>query len=188
MPVLARILPLAAIAALAAPALAHNELQVVRNAANQLMPHMDFEEPPVMELNTFPELPSAQWIGINVGVSTIEVDDPVEGLFTLAGTSNIEMILVAVSTGGQLYRSAPNPMNVGESFGLGNPYFHQHPLWGNSSGNLGDETVYTLRFHDISGTYTDSPDFTITFTNVPAPGLAGLAGVASAFAARRRRR
>lgn len=181
-----RLTVLAAACALAAPALAHNELQVARNAANQLVPHMDFVEGPRMEPNTFPEV-SAGWISVNVGVSALEFDEPAEDAFSLSELSNIEMILVAQDPGLVIYRQLI-PMNIGESFHLGNPVFHQHPLWGRMTGELGDVGSFTLRFHDISGTYADSEPFSIAFTNVPAPGTAMLGALSLGLAGARRRR
>jgi hypothetical protein len=52
---------------------------------------------------------------------------------------------------------------IGGSYTLGAPYFHHHPLWNITSGVYGESYEIQIKFHDGTGTYTDSEPVTILF-------------------------
>jgi hypothetical protein len=175
----------AVFAASADVALAHDEVLIGRSAAGQLVGHADFPMPLPLELSTFPGLP--HWWSGGLGVAALEDDEPAEDLFVLSETSDIRMILAGVDPEMVLYNSLV-PLNVGESFFLGQPYFHYHPVFGRTSGDLGATGSIRVIFHDVTGTYTDSDPVELSFVTVPAPSAAGMIALFGAALARRRKR
>ena len=51
-----------------------------------------------------------------------------------------------------------------QTFLLGHPLFDSHPLWNITQGTPGQPLSLTLRLHDAAGLYTDSDEFTVSFT------------------------
>jgi hypothetical protein len=77
-------------------------------------------------------------------------------------------------------------MNVGDTFHIGTPIFHSHPLWHSPNGVPGEVYTLSLRLHDLAGLLTDSEEYTIAFTPIPEPS--GLCLFLLAAAARMFRR
>lgn len=182
--------PLFAVSALAAlmmvtgAAWAHDEVIVAGDGAGKLAVHKDLVEPLALT-DSIGGLSGLS--GFPAGLTTIIADEPGEGLFALPSSADIEFVLAGSDAGLIMLLDGLIPMNLNDSYELGNPYFHNHPIWNVASPVFGQTYTLTGFFRDRSGALADSDEFTLTFTPVPAPGAAGLLALAGLAMSRRRR-
>lgn len=161
-----------------------HELLVGRNAENQIAMHFDDEafELPVSEFEGFPGFAAA-----DPGFVATAVDRPGEGLFMLPDTVDLAWTLLAISPELQLLNdNGSGPLGIGESYSLGAPLFHVHPLWHSPTGTPGAEYSLTLRIHDRNEALSDSGEYTLRFTPTPEPASAVLMLLGAAALLRRR--
>jgi hypothetical protein len=146
-------------------ALAHNAIEVGHKANGQLFPHWHQKDPSPISVSNIPTIPG--WADIPVGIEAIVKDEPGHDLFVLADNCSIEFIVVAADPNVMVWNensSAPLPVGGADSFVLGAPFFHYHPIWSISEAVYGQTFDITLVFKDKSGQYTDSDPVTVTFT------------------------
>ncbi|MCC6676615.1 MAG: hypothetical protein IT436_05680 [Phycisphaerales bacterium] len=146
----------------AGPALAHDEIAIGRTSANQLALHVHVPMPFILTESIFPDLPG--WTHFEPAIISNPTDDPAEDLFTLAPDSNIRMILVGTDPEASLLSDdGSHWMTPGESYQIGSPFFHIHPIWNLSPGAGQGQFEIRLFLRDTSGRYSDSEVYTLTF-------------------------
>jgi hypothetical protein len=186
---LARVFVSIALAVLfSSPALAHEEVvvDVGHNSAGKLIPHMHFSQPVVLPVSIFgPGIPG--YAEAEPSFHSLLADDPSEDLFVLSTSSSVRFVLMAKDPGVEVWNDTGSAfLAVGGTYFIGQAPFDNHPIW--NIPNLADTTArsMTIRLHDLSGTYTDSDPFALSFIAVPEPGSA-LVGIASLALSLRRR-
>lgn len=180
---------IAPLALLTAPSLAQHEgdLTVGRTGAGVLAVEFDFDEIQGVPESTFPGVTG--WVGEEPGFTSLDMDEPLEDLFTLAPGADIRFELLAIDDGFLVRDDATfDVIPVGGQWTIGSPDFDIHPFWHAPAGDLGDTYELTFRLVDLGvSAYTPSPAFTMTFAAVPAPSAATFIALAGLAALRRRR-
>lgn len=159
----------AVLAGFAAPACAHDEILVALDEHGHLHVHKAIIEPLLLDQD-FADIPGIA--GVPAGLTTILADEPGEGLFVLPPSAEIVFILTSVGHGLTMFNGL-TPMNPGDSFYLGFPYFHLHPVWSISDHHAGETILLHGFFRDLSGAHADSEVFSVAFTTVPPPPCEG---------------
>lgn len=158
------------VAALASTGLAHDEILAVGDGKGSIRVHADYVAPIYLDQN----LPGFAGIGgFPLGITTAFVDEPAEGIYVLPETSNMVFVLTYTDAGLTMFKDGGVPLEVGEGYQLGTPYFHVHPVWTVVNPTLGQS--YQLRgyFRDTTGAMADSEEFSIDFVALFAPGCVG---------------
>lgn len=160
----------AVVAGLGTAALAHDEILVVSNGSGHLHVHMHTAPPLYLDQN-LPGFPGLG--GFPVGLTTVFADEPKEGAYVIPATSNIVFVLTHTDPGLTMYQDGAVPMQVGDAYPMGNPFFHLHPVWTVANPTLGQS--YQLRgyFRDTTGAFEDSEEFAVDFVALFAPGCSG---------------
>lgn len=173
-----------ALAGFVSSAAAH-ELLVGRDAANRIVMHSDAEPFPLDE-SPFPGFDG--FAASDPGFVALGADRPTENIFALPGTADLEFTLIADEPHIQVWNDTGTaPMEIGESFTMGQPLFHVHPIWHSPDGTPGETYTLHIRLHDLSGQLSDSASYPIAFTPVPEPtAAAGLVLAALTVICRRR--
>lgn len=171
------------VAALSAPALAHDMVEVGRTANNKIFPHYHQHHPIELYPSVVPDVTG--WMTFDFGFESVLTDDPGHDLFTLDARANLDMILISADPGLGVIDQTGGHLPHGAPYQLGGAYFHVHPTWNALTPAFGSELALTFILRDRANFSSDSDPITITFTTVPAPS-AGLALVVLAAARRRR--
>lgn len=174
-----------ACAALAQPH--HQEIMCGVDAAGQLHMHHHAVMPFVLPPSPFPGIDG--YAQAEVALSSLDVDHPAIGLFTLPQTVDIRAVLVSQSPGMQVFGGI-TPLPIGGELVLGAPVIHYMPIWNITQGQPGEVKDIALYFRDASGQFQDSEVFTLQFQVVPTPATAMVlvAGILPICRRRRRRR
>ncbi len=161
-------------------------IDVGRTAGGQLAAAVEVAQPFPVPNSFFPGIEG--YATAEIGFASIEVDQPVEGLFALPASADVRFILVSADDDLLLYAGL-SPMSLGGSTILGNPFFDFHPIYNISHGGPGTTKSLQLILRDASGQFADSEPITLTFVATPAcPGdvdgdsAVGLGDVASIIA------
>lgn len=174
-------------------AVAHEgKMHVARTLGGTLKVHdFDFMDVGVMELAT---APLAGWSTHDPEFDSLESDDPLADAYVLNAGAKIFLQVVTFTPALKLWdhELTSSVSGAGETWSLGEQPFMRELVWHIDSADPGfnpgmTEWTATFRLIDTGTTaYSPSTEYTLRFTNVPAPGAAilmlGLAG-----AARRRR-
>jgi hypothetical protein len=167
----------------------HGDLIIGRTAGGQLA--LDFDTSERVLLEPITSGPLSGWSGNAPGFDDLGLDEPDEGIYTLDDGTDIEVVFTSIPTAFAIWDGL-SP--VSGSYDLPTPDPHKHLTWHiNSADGDYDPAVtdYPLSFYftDTSNTYTDSPTYTVTFTNVPEPTALALLGAGGlvCLAGRRRR-
>ncbi len=164
-----------------------DEIDVGHTAAGQLKAVVEFEQPLELPVSVFPGI-SGYATGL-VGIHSVILDESGEDLFQFPpGPASFQFILVAKDPGIEVWNDTGSAfMSVGQSYFMGESPFDVHPIWNITTGTPGNSYTLTLKFHDTSGTYTDSDPITATFTPVPEPATVGFVFGLSLLGMTRRR-
>lgn len=177
-----RAVSIVAVVIAAAPIVSGHELLVGR-LGDHIHMHYD-AEPFEIPVSPFPQYPG--YADTDPGFVALPVDLPDGDLFTLPPQADIVWTLLAISPGMHVLNDTGTAyLNVGESYTLGMPLFHVHPLWHIPDGVVGEVYSVTIRLHDRSGTLEESEDYQIDFTPVPEPATAALLLATAALLRRR---
>ncbi len=140
------------------------------------------------------------WILDDPGFAALDEDEPDEGLFQLANGADVHLQLVSADAALNVWDPffntvlAPNDSFALDIDGTLDGEFDTHGFWHIDSDDAGFDPMQTeweatFRFIDTGATgYADSGTFTLTFSNVPAPGAISLAALSGVVLAGRRRR
>jgi hypothetical protein len=151
-------------------AVAEDEVDIGCSSANMLKLAAPFEEAIVLRRSPFPGITG--YATGEVGVHSAQIEEPTNDFFLLSGSADLRLILVAKDPGIEVWNDHGSAyMEIGETFYVGQPAFDTHPVWNIVSGVPGQNYTITMRIHDVSGTYTDSEPFEITFTPVAPPSV-----------------
>lgn len=170
-----------AVAIAVSPFTSAHELLIGR-VDNQLAMHFQDEafELPESEIPGFPG-----FADVNPGFVALPSDLP--DLSTLPAGADLEWTLLSIDPGILVLNdTGTGYLNVGETYNIGMPVFHVHPLWHNPAGVPGEVYSLSLRLHDRAGLLTDSEAYTIEFTPIPEPAGAALLLLGAGIIARRR--
>ncbi|GEM_PF-1355589 len=139
------------------------EILVGRTATNQLVPHLDFEQPVEIPRSIFSGIPG--FATAEIGFESLPVSEPTEDLFLLALTADVRAVLTAIDSNARIYNGLPI-LNVGDEMQFGPPPFDYHPIFCIPSPTAVHGVSLTLRFvlRDLSGLYTDSDEFSVSIT------------------------
>lgn len=160
------------LASLTTAAFAH-ELQVGRTASNQIVMNILGGQPFDLEESPFPGFDG--FAASDPGFVAIVEDDPNTGTLVLPTSSFLKFTLVGIDAGIQIWNdSGSAPMNVGETYTLGQPLFHVHPIWHSPAGIPGNLYDIQIQLFDQTGVLSASPVYTFVFTPVPEPGSLSL--------------
>lgn len=148
-----------------ASALAHDELLVGHNGLGALVTLEEFIEPLPLDQN-FTGFPGMA--GAPLGLANLPADEP--GIFILPETVNIGFVIVSTTHGLTMWNGL-TPMHDGDTYALGAPFFHYHPVWTIEDEHGLRHGPYTLVgfFRDFSGQYADSAPVFIDFAVPPPP-------------------
>ena len=153
------------LALVAGVAAGHDEVIVASDNSGRLIVKIEGEQPVPMSSTT----PGFEGLaGAPLGLTTVFVSIPEEGLFALPANADIVYIITSIQHGLTMYNDLV-PMNPGDSYALGQPYFHNHPVWQIAHPHSGESYTMTGYFRDLAGTHTDSAEFTVSFLAAPAP-------------------
>ncbi len=157
------------LASLTTLAAAHDMMYVGRTADGHLTIFIeDGLLPNMMVQSIYNEFPG--WIQTELGMETIGEDVPDYNLYTISSQANVQLVLLAADEGIVLQKEEfAGPVALGESYLLGHPYFHQHPLWNIVDPRIDQLFSLTFKLHDATGLYADSAPFTLTFGCTPCP-------------------
>jgi hypothetical protein len=144
----------------ALPALAHDEVTVARNAAGQLVGHNHAEHAVMVEPSIFAGIDGFA-TGV-VGFHSADVDEPMEDMYALADTCNIEAVLVSIDHGLNVHNGL-SVLSVGDSMGFGTPFFDYHPIFQIEDHHAEGELSLQFMFRDVNGIYSASEPMTMTF-------------------------
>jgi hypothetical protein len=161
---------MAAVAGLAcSSASAHDMMYVGQNSAGKLTIFIDpFMMPNMMVQSPYVEFDG--WLQTELGMETIGEPVPEYNLYPISPLSDIRLKLVGADAGIVLQQDGfAGPLAIGDSYYLGNPYFHHHPIWNITEPEIGKLYRLTFVLHDLTGMYPDSAPFTITFGCTPCP-------------------
>jgi len=151
-----------AAAVIASPALAHDEIAIGRTADNRLALHVHVPMPFILPESVFVDLPG--WTHFEPAIISSPTDDPGEDFFQLASDCNIQMVLVGTDPAASLLSDdGSHWMTPGETYQLGSPFFHFHPIWNLAPGTGPGQHEIRLFLRDTTGRYTDSETYTFTF-------------------------
>jgi hypothetical protein len=168
-----------------------HELLVGRSSTDQILLHIqgdmpfDLGESPFPGFDGFAEAEPG-W------VATTE-DLPDEGLFLLPGGSDLEFVLIASTEHIRVWNDTGTaPMQIGETYHIGQPLFHNHPIWQSLDGVPGEVYSLTVQLRDRNALLSESEYYVLEFEVTPtiAPGdidgdgdvdLADLAVMLSSF-------
>lgn len=151
----------------------------------------DFDEH--FELPAFDNGTFVGWLGDEPGLTNLDEDEPGEDFYMLAAGADIQFELVGTDPAMKVYDPFFNLLSPGGSFALGGNAFDEHPFWHIDSDDAAfnpGQTEWNVQFKVVdTGTtgYSDSPIYTATFTNIPAPGTALVLGALGLRAGRRQR-
>ena len=146
----------------ATTAFAHNAIEVGHHASGQVFPHWHQDEPALLPVSTFPGIKG--WAGVPVGFEALFKDEPGHDLFVLDPKCSIQFILLAADPGMFVMNdTGTGHMKIGESFNLGNPYFHAHPVFHLENGVYGQTYTLQFKFIDTTGLYTESGTVDVDF-------------------------
>ncbi|MCE9620141.1 MAG: hypothetical protein K8R92_09555 [Planctomycetes bacterium] len=167
-----RMFPLVAIVSLAtsSAAFAHDEekeIHIGRNSAGQLVAEVAFHQPGHIEVSVFPGY-DGYATGL-IGIHSAELDEPDEDFYTMSETCDIQAIFVSADYGLKVY-NGPNPMSFGDIMPLGTPFFDYHPVFHIFDGQVGESFELQMYLHDVSGQFSDSEIFTVSFAPEPEFG------------------
>lgn len=162
----------------------HEEVQVGRTTAGQLVMHTHAVMPFALEESVFPGIDG--YAGAEVALASLDADHPAIDVFMLASSVDIRAVFLGSDPGILVYNGIA-PMTVGSELVLGAPVIHFLPVFNITSGTPGQEFAVRMMFRDASGTYSDSPEFTMRFTPVPGVGVASVMLAGLAATTRRRR-
>ncbi len=162
----------------------HEEVQVGRTDAGQLIMHTHAIMPFPLEESVFPGIDG--YAGADVALASLSEDHPAINVFMLATTVDIRAVFLGADPGMQVFNGI-SPMTVGSEMVLGAPVIHFLPVFNITAGTPGQEFAVRMKFRDASGTYSDSPEFTMRFSPVPGVGVAGVVLAGLVATARRRR-
>lgn len=160
-----KLMVLAAVAAAAAPVLAHDELSVGHNNSGRLTVLNEGSHAFLLDMN-IPGFPGMS--GFPLGLANLTADEPTLGMFVLPNTVNIGFVLSKNDPELTMWNGT-TAMVAGDAYMLGAPFFHYHPVWSIAGG------VHTQHYHlhgffrDFSGQYSDSPEVIIEFEVPPPP-------------------
>src|SRR5262245_3764588 len=109
------------------PGQAH-ELLVGRSSSDQILLHIEGEMPFDLGESPFPGFDG--FAAADPGWVATDEDLPAEGLFMLPPGSDLEFILLAATPHIRVWNDRGTaPMEIGETFHIGQPLFHSHPIW-----------------------------------------------------------
>ncbi len=165
------------------PVFAH-ELLVSRTPENAL--RMEMINGPIyhLEPSEFPEFPG--FVSFDPGFVALAVDDPGTDRFRLPDASDIEFVLIGAEPHIQVWNDTGTaPMLIGETFSIGAPLFHAHPVWHSPDGTPGEHYHLQIQLRDRAGLVADSPVYTVGFEPVPEPASLALLLIGGALAGRR---
>src|SRR5262245_41215488 len=109
------------------PARAH-ELLIGRSDTDQIVLHIEGDMPFFLPESIFPGLDG--FAAANPGFVSTDEDLPDEGLFIMPGTCDLEFILLAATEHIRVWNDHGSaPMTIGETYHIGQPLFHNHPVW-----------------------------------------------------------
>jgi len=164
-----------------------HELQVGRNNSNQVAMNILGGQPFEIRESELPGFDG--FAAVDPGFVSLLEDDPNTGLFLLPQTSFIKFTLLGIDPGLQIWNDTGTaPMNVGETYTVGIPLFHTHPVWHIPSGAPGNVYAAQIQLFDQSGILSPGPIYTLTFAAVPEPATISLVMLAALTAAYRQRR
>lgn len=148
---------------------AHDMMYVGQTSTGRLTIYIDPAiVPNMMYQSIYPEF--GGWVQTEFGIETIGGPIPEYNLYPISPLADVRLVLVSGDPGIVLQKDEfQGPLLVGESYYLGNPYFHQHPIWNITEPEIGKIYKLTFILHDLNGVYTDSAPFTITFGCIPCP-------------------
>jgi hypothetical protein len=132
-----------------------HEIVCARNAAGQLVAHVEVTQPVPLEPSIFPGIDG---FAAPLGFASLEAEEPEEGLLLLIASADIEAVLISADDG-VLILDGTRVLVPGDAMAFGNPFFDYHPMFNIPHGHEGVE--YTIRFQlrDRSGTYAASEEF-----------------------------
>ncbi len=171
---------------LATRAFSQDPIFIAADEQNRLIYRVEYPLPVRLEPSQFEKFNG--WISFGVGFEPLSDDEPENGMFALSELSDIEFVLLTADPDMHVYtRDRTRFLEVGETYHLGNPYFHHHPVWELTHGKLGEEHSLTLQFRDRTGMYESASPLTMTFITVPAVSSTSAMMGGLAVAMRRRR-
>ncbi|MCX5691262.1 MAG: hypothetical protein NTV94_15990, partial [Planctomycetota bacterium] len=150
----------------ALPVLAHDEVTVARNAAGQLVGHNHAKHAVMLEPSIFSDIDGFA-TGL-VGFHSADVDEPMEDMYSLAETCNIEAVLVSIDHG-LVVHNGFQILAVGDSMGFGTPFFDYHPIFQIEDHHAEGELSLQFVFRDLNGVYSASEPMLMTFAALTAP-------------------
>lgn len=138
-----------------------DELIVAVNSAGTL--HLEPESLPVflLEHSEVPAFPG--FILTTLGFESLELPDPMHGIFPPAPAADVRVVLLAIDPGIKVYADLVN-IPVGGEIALGHPFFHYHPLWHVEHGHPGEQFSMTMRLRDAAGVHAPSEPFMLVFS------------------------
>lgn len=164
---------------------------VGRTGSGQLAVEFDSDEPYELPIVTF--IPGDGFGLDDPGFMALDVDEPDENFFMLAGSAEIAVELVTKDADLQVLDDTVFTTlmsNPGDQWGLPTgDSFDVHPFWfvdDPDFSELGQTNSFSFKLVDLGGTYTDSPTYTADFINVPEPHSLALVLVGAAALIRRR--
>jgi hypothetical protein len=83
--------------------------------------------------------------------------------------SDLEFVLLDATPHIQVWNDRGTaPMEIGETYHIGQPLFHSHPIWHSLDGVAGETYSLTVRLRDRNGLLLQSDEYVIEFEVIPA--------------------
>jgi hypothetical protein len=137
-----------------------HEIVCARNAAGQLVAHVEVAQPVTLEESMFPGIVG---FASPLGFASLEADEPEEGLLQLVASADVEAVLISADDG-VLILDGDRLLLPGDAMAFGNPFFDYHPMFNVPDGHSGEEFTVRFQLRDKSGIYATSEEFSIVVT------------------------